>query len=602
MCGISGIVSFNETQLGDHDKKLNIMNAITKHRGPDSTDVSLSENSALGVNRLAIVGINDRSSIYQTSDFSAELIYTGEIVNAEELTKRFSLCLGEKKCDGAVLAPLFEKNNAMFVDDLAGMFAIAIYDKKNRELHLIRDPAGIKPLYYTLINNSVYFSSEIKAIQAVMVEPADIDFNAINNIVRYRFNVGDKTVFPEISRVLPGQYLRISHNQIKAHFYSQNKADQSRKQTVKDAQRKGNSKIKKLINIDFSALFRAVVLENTKSDVKGGVFVSGGVDSSAIASIIAKHDTKFKTLISLKFEMQRVNDEIYARQLEDYLETKFEWVSISSEDARKSIEEIVFYLDEPLENPTHVGTYMMAKKASELGVKTVVTGDGADEYFLGYERFDSLFGNQIDRTFSKYTNKLWSLAPTLFEELYTPKAHALVKPLLDPRNKKILPFQSIEGILRLEQTERLPEYHCMRLDRMTMAWGVEARVPFLDRRIIEYANHISPSVRYGENGKGWLKKMVSPFLPASILGRKKDFFPSLPCQWIREGGTEWVAGILLDKNAVIANWFNQSTLELWLNRHRKNEQDYGRILWAATVLELWLKAQKLRFASAISNH
>ena len=236
MCGISGIVSFNETQLGDHSKKLNIMNAITKHRGPDSTDVSLSKNSALGVNRLAIVGINDRSSIYQTSDFSAEIIYTGEIINAAELTKRFSLCLGEKKCDGAVLAPLFEKNKAMFVDDLAGMFAIAIYDKKNRELHLIRDPAGIKPLYYTISNNTVYFSSEIKAIQAVMGESTDINFNVINNIIRYRFNVGDKTVFPKISRVLPGQYLRISHNQIKTHFYSKSKVVQICKQNIESTQ------------------------------------------------------------------------------------------------------------------------------------------------------------------------------------------------------------------------------------------------------------------------------------------------------------------------------------------------------------------------------
>lgn len=435
-----------------------------------------------------------------------------------------------------------------------------------------------------------------------MGESTDINFNVINNIIRYRFNVGDKTVFPKISRVLPGQYLRISHNQIKTHFYSKSKVDQICKQNIESTQCNEKNKIKNLTDINFSDIFRTVVLENTKSDVKGGVFVSGGVDSSAIASVIAKHDTKFKTLISLKFESQSANDEIYARQLEDYLETKFEWVSISSEDARKSIEEIVFYLDEPLENPTHVGTYMMAKKASELGVKTVVTGDGADEYFLGYERFDSLFGNKIDRTFSKYTNKLWSLSPALFEELYTPKAHSLVKPLLDPRNKKILPFQSIEEILRLEQTERLPEYHCMRLDRMTMAWGVEARVPFLDRRIIEYANHIPPSVRYGKNGKGWLKKMVSPLLPTSILERKKDFFPSLPCHWIREGGTEWVAGILLDKNAAIADWFNQSTIELWLNRHRKSEHDYGRILWASAVLELWLKAQKIRFSSEISNH
>ena len=594
MCGISGIVCLkNETEINLR-QKIDAMNKITKHRGPDSTDSVVTNCSALGVNRLAITGIDDDSAIYTTSAKAPDVIYTGEIANAIDIEKKYSLTLDGRTCDGAILAPLFEQIGTSFVKELAGMYAIAIYDRHQHELHLFRDPSGIKPLYYYVSDEIVYFASEIKAIQAVLDEPVTIDLNAVSNIIRYRFNVGVKTVFPAIKRVLPGEHVKITKGQIKKYYYF---SPALRKNDAIDSKNKdGLPPISYLRDT-----LHNVIMENTRAEVNGGVFVSGGLDSSAIASIVAKHNTPFKTHISINFEHQTVNDEMYAHYLENYLETKFEWVTISPENARTTLEELVLHLDEPLENPTHVGTYMMAKRASELGIKTVLTGDGADEYFLGYERFRPLFGKQVANSFKKYANQLWSLDPLLFEELYTEKARLLMDSLTEQCNQTMKPITSIQEALILEQGDRLPEYHCMRLDRMTMAWGVEARVPFLDRRITQLANQIPPAIRYGQHGKDWLKKAVSPFLPQSIIQRKKDFFPSLPAHWIRAGGIDWASEILLSEGAEISRFFNQKVLENWLELHKNHKQDYGRTLWACIVLELWLGVQASRFQSKISH-
>lgn len=598
MCGISGIISFENTPDKKLEEKIHIMNAITKHRGPDTSEVKVSEAVALGVNRLAIVGVSDNTAIYTTSTNFADIIYTGEIVNSRTIADKFSLEVNGKTCDGAVIAPLYEKMGSVFVEELAGMFAIAMYDRELGELHLMRDTSGIKPLYYSVSGDSVYFASEIKAIQAVIGEPVAISFSALSNIMRYRFNAGVTTIFPSIKRVLPSQYIKISQGKICKHFFSEKTFDQTSPRLL--GARYGN-KNDNISICDFRNILRDVILENTRADVNGGVFVSGGLDSSAIASIAKQYDTPYKTLISINFEPQSVNDEVYGRHLEEHLETPFEWVTIRPEDARKNLEELVFYLDEPLENPTHVGTYMMAKRANDLGLKTVLTGDGADEYFLGYERFGSLFGRGQDISFSKYTQQLWSLDSSIFQDLFTPKGHGLLESQGNGSRKSIQRFHSIHEILRLEQTERLPEYHCMRLDRMTMAWGVEARVPFLDRRVTEFSNKIDPSIRYGQGGKDWLKEVVAPFLPKSIVERKKDFFPSLPGHWIREGGVDWASEILLAENNEICEFLNQAALERWIKQHQNGTQDYGRILWACLVLELWLRAQKSRFQTFISN-
>ncbi len=201
--------------------------------------------------------------------------------------------------------------------------------------------------------------------------------------------------------------------------------------------------------------------------------------------------------------------------LEKYLKTKFEWVDITDSGARQALLELTKFIDEPLENPIHIGTYLMAKRTHELGIKSVLTGDGSDEFFLGYARHACWFNHSVSPTV-EYPKWLWTLKPEEADELYTPEAKASVRPMIDASGKKIEPFLNVNQMLVFERLDRLSEYHNMRLDRMTMAHGVEARVPFLDYRVVDYALQIPLKNLFGVTGKGWLQDVARPLVPPGV--------------------------------------------------------------------------------------
>ncbi len=575
MCGINGIIYFNKVSRKELQHKIDVMQNITKHRGPDESDIFISDQAALGNNRLAIVSPTELTTIASMEIDKKYVLFNGEIVNYKDLRKLLSHPPTNQHSDTSLILPLFEEFGQTFIKKLAGMFAIAIYDEQHNKLQLWRDPLGIKPLYYFHSNNCVIFSSEIKAIYAVMDAPPEIDFAALDHILRYRFQAGRSSVFPDIKRVLPGETM----------IFENGKVSQKRYWTL--------THNKKVFNPDiqikqFRELFTQVIREHAHADITGGFFTSGGLDSSLVTSIALKSPySPYKQPISLKFLPQSVVDESYGKLLEKYFKIPFEWVSISDSLARQTLIELISYLDEPLENPIHVGTYLMAKRARELGIKSVITGDGSDEFFMGYERH-ACWLNTPD-PITTYPSLCWTMKPNEANELYTAAARDVLKPMVDGFNQKIEPFLDMDQALVFERWERLTEYHNMRLDRMTMAHGVEAKVPFLDHRIVEYSLQIPVTTLFGSSGKEWLQRVAKPFLPDAILKRPKILFPSLPDQWLSGAGSKWAAGILLDPAARIHKWIKPSVLKRYINEHAKKIHLRGKLLWALIVLELWLQ-------------
>lgn len=576
MCGIHEVIHFNGADPTQLRGEISTMLDRTKHRGPDQSDVVIFDRqAALGMGRLSIVAPNEHATI-QTSPSGNYAVFNGEIVNHQTLRKSLNNP-PSMQGDTALLLPLLEEKGQSFIRDLAGMFAIGVYNPAEGKLQLWRDPLGVKPLYYYQSGDQIIFSSEAKAIAAVMPHEPKVDFAAIDHELKYRFHPGRSTVFPEIKRVLPGETVIFDGKRMSRKQYwtlGENKKSLERDNPVEE----------------FRNLLVHVIKEHAQADVPGGLFVSGGLDSSLVAAVVLKEadPSPFKQPISLRFLPNPVVDESYAKLLENFFGTPFDWVDVTDEGARQTLMELIPYMDEPLQNPIHVGTYLMAKRARELGIKSIITGDGSDEFFLGYQRFESWFNKSLTPG-TDYIKWLWIMTPEEAEKLYTQEAKDLIRPMIDNLDHSVLPFKDLNQVLRFERVEHLPEDHNMRLDRMTMAHGVEARVPFQDHRIVEYSLNIPPANHFGASGKAWLQEVAKPWLPPEIINRKKIHFPSLPDQWLSGKGAYWSAEILLDQNAQIRRWIKPDALEKYIKEHKEKTQNHGKLLWALVVLELWLK-------------
>ncbi|MFA5770310.1 MAG: asparagine synthase (glutamine-hydrolyzing) [Patescibacteria group bacterium] len=578
MCGIHGVIHFNGAKPTQLKREIGTMLNRTKHRGPNQSDVIIFGNQvALGMNRLSIVAPDEHSTI-QTSASGNYAVFNGEIVNHDQL-RRGLKNPPHQHSDSSIILPLLEEHGQGYIRELAGMFAIGVYNLSEERVQLWRDPLGVKPLYYNHSKDGVIFSSEIKAIAAVMPHEPEIDFAALDHGLRYRFHPGRSSIFPEIQRVLPGETV----------IFDRDKMSREQYWTLKP----NKTSLESGIGIEqFRELLVQIIKEHTQADVPGGFFVSGGLDSSLVTAIALQESdsSPYKQPISLRFLPNSVVDEGYGKLLEKFLGKPFEWVDVTDATARQALMDMIPFMDEPLENPIHIGTYLMAKRAHELGLKSVLTGDGSDEFFLGYQRHEPWFNGTKDPG-TAYKKWLWTMSPEEANELYTPDAANLVKPMIDAEGHPIEPFLNVEQALRFERLDRLSEYHNMRLDRMTMAHGIEARVPLQDHRIVEFALKIPLPTLFGNSGKAWLQEVAKPWVPPVIINRKKIHFPSLPDQWLSGEGADWAAEILLDQGARTRKWIKPDVLEKYINEHKDNIRSHGRLLWALTVLELWLKNQ-----------
>ncbi len=577
MCGVNGIISFNEQKPNKIVSGLKKMVSATEHRGPDLTETKHLKHAALGYQRLAIVSPNSHSGIWKSDDHSKFTMLNGEIVNHRRLKQQLNL--PEDMSDSGLVLPLVQEyGHKRFVDHIHGMFAIIHYDEQKREVHLTRDQLGVKPLYYYFKNGLLIFSSEIKAIVSYLDEMPELRFSSIDSILTHRFNPDRQTVHKDIYRVLPGEQVVFNKNGISRRLYWQ------RRKNVKES----NDEIDAAAQ-DIGQVFTKVMDENIDSDAPGGFFTSGGLDSSLTTSMALNNsrNINYRTPITLSFLPTQVEDERYCRILESYFGLEFSWITITDDLARTTLEKLVPFLDEPLENPTHIGTYLMAERAKELGVKSVITGDGSDEIFVGYSRHQAWVDNistsrtppKLSVTFTEETKK----------SIYKDGVSDLLVPITDNEDQEIFPIINIDQALEFERGYRLPEYHNMRVDRMTMAHGVEAKVPFMDSRLVDATSNYSSAFHHGIDGKQILKRIAEPYLPKELIYRKKDIFPSQTNQWTRGDGKQWSQDILLNPSAKISQWVDQSKLEMQLKKHYDNSTSLGREIWALVTLELWLQ-------------
>lgn len=602
MCGICGIFGLEDKSL------VRRMCQILAHRGPDDDGFFFDKNIGLGHRRLSIIDLAWGKQPIFNEDESICTIYNGEIYNFPELRKDL-----ERKdhrfytnTDTEIIVHLYEEEGALFVKKLRGMFAIALWDANKKCLLLARDPIGIKPLYYTFVGNILIFASEIKAILECEEVKRKLNTSSLDKYLTYRYVPGPLTMFEGISRLMPGHLMLCSE-----------KGHEIIKYWDIQAQPPGERSEEYYIRA-----LRRMLEENVRmeliSDVPLGAYLSGGIDSSIIVALMSRMmDQPVKTF-SVGFGMGEPIDELASAKLvSEHLGTDHHEIIAKSEDVEKLLPKIIWHLDEPIVDPAIFPTYLVSQLASKH-VKVVLTGEGADELFAGYSDYRiRLKGEKVRRvipafirkTASSFFDKSSNSGINLYarQMLDETEGHILWGELFNGEEKKELymdrfnvekPYKpgyfkeytsdTLDKMLYADIKTWLPDDLLTKVDKTTMANSLEARVPYLDHTLVEFAMGIPSRLKIkGGTEKYILRKTAEDLLPRETLIRKKHGFTVPINEWTTKHLNTMISNTLSESAIKNRGYFKYDHVR-HIIEHASNPR-YSHQLWALFTLELWHK-------------
>jgi len=612
VCGIAGIVRWTEEPVLEHE--IRSMCDLMIHRGPDDQGVYLSGGVGLGMRRLSIIGLESGNQPMCNEDRTVWVVFNGEIYNyaalREQLAQRGHVL--RTTSDTECLVHLYEEHGAGLVDHLRGMFAFAIWDTKTRQLLLARDRLGIKPLYYTCSNEGVIFASEIKPIlQCRGVAPA-LDWQAVGHLFAFLATPSSTSIVSGIKKLEPARVAVASADRpmrIERYWDVRFAPDE----TSSEAE---------LVERLRALLHESVALHRV-SDVPVGAFLSGGIDSSSVvATIAAQHPSPVKTF-SIGFEESGFDELAYARDVAREFGTDH-YDLVLRPDVIRIVEELTWYLDEPFGDTSAIPTYMVSKLAGEH-VKVVLTGDGGDEVFAGYDRYlveDRERGYEsVPRAIRRMAAAAGSALPegtrgkrflqhvgldghrryldalTMFRadelrRLFRPDAFEQLSrhDAGTAAERELRPGHHwLDAIQHFDLNNYLPDDILTKVDRMTMAHSVEARPPLLDHRLVEFAATVPARFRLRDGTTKYLfKQAMRAVVPDRIIDRQKQGFAVPLAKWLRGDLATFARDILLSDRAAQRGLFNLRQVErlLRLNHHGR---DLDLQLWTMLSLELWCR-------------
>lgn len=619
MCGIFGVFNYKNKKT-INNKKIKKAAEFLNHRGPDSEGYFFEKSISLVVKRLAIVDINSGNQPIYDEDKNLVIIFNGEIYNYQSLKEELLKdgYFFKTKSDTEVILYLYKKYGEKCLNFLNGMFAFAIYDKKRNTLFLARDHFGIKPLYYLNINGSLIFSSEIKSILAYVDKSINYDSRAILDYLNLQFVLGDKTLFSGIKKILPGYYLVVKNGQIKIKKYWD----------INLLAEKEKPKINFLE--DFQDLIKESVYSQSRCEVPMGLHLSGGLDTATICFFVNKIlNKKIDTFSAFFSEGGIYNDSKNVLALIKKFNTKHHFINPKYEDFANYFDQIIWYLDEPAAGSGVFPSFLVAKEASK-SVKVVLTGHGVDESLGGYIRhfifyFERLLLNEVKKDQSLaftlkevvqnldqlknyepliksfFSNNLFGKPEERYFQLVNrdnkvdrlltcnfkkkTKGYSTFESFLQswPKDKKIDLF---DKILYFDFKNILPALLHLE-DRMSMAFSIESRVPFLDKRIIELLFKMPISLKFRAGIlKHPLRKIMGGKLPREILERKEKIgFPVPLKSWFSRPLKKFIRERLLSKKFLSLGIFKEDEIKNRLN----NDQEFDRSLWGLLCLESWFR-------------
>jgi asparagine synthase (glutamine-hydrolysing) len=634
MCGICGVWEYGANVGRVEDSLLVQMRDEMTHRGPDDNGELLFDGArgGFGFRRLSIIDLSPAGhQPMHGCDETIWLVFNGEIYNHAELRTTLEQ-RGHKyssRTDSETIIHLYEESGLNFVHEIEGDYAIALWDSLNERLVLVRDRIGVKPLYYFFKEGRFIFASEIKAILKHPAVTPDIDEEALYHYLTFLTTPAPTTLFKDIHKLPAGHMLTLSRNgelEIKQYWDSL----PPRKEIARsDAEHKE----------EILRLLRDSIRKRMMSDVPFGVFLSGGVDSSANVALMSEQMSRPVETFTVGFsDAEYLNELNSARRISKQFGTNHHEVIISEKEMKEFLPDLIFHQDEPIADPVCVPLYYVSKLARDSGTIVVQVGEGADEIFSGYENYvrhlriyekfwrhaeivpvalrravSSVSRPALEATGRKRVaielirrlgadEPLFWGATVVYDEAFKPK---VLSDGLRERMNGMSSLRVVEQYLNhveherpdsdflarmtyLELKLRLPELLLMRVDKITMATSVEARVPFLDHHLVEYAMGLPRQLKVqGVSGKHILKRSLEEILPHDLLYEKKRGFGAPVREWFREGLGSWFDDHLMNSSMRRRNLLNYDFVARMLTEHRNKTKDWGFHLWALLNLSLW---------------
>ncbi len=630
MCGINGIALSSRSGRTLDGRLVERMRDTLTHRGPDDSGLFIDAQVGLGHRRLSIVDVAAGHQPMTNEDGSLRITYNGEIYNHADFRESLEARghIYQTHCDTETILHLYEEHGRACVEHLRGMFAFAIWDKTRRELFVARDRLGVKPLYYVHADDgSLYFASEIKALLAARAVGPEINYRALPDYLANHGTSAEETLFAGVKRLLPGHTLVWRDGEIKIEQYWDL---HYARRGEEDARRGDESYVE-----EWTELFRTSVRLRLMADVPLGMFLSGGIDSSAIAAVMSGMvDAPVKTF-SVAFREREANELGYARLVAERFKTDHHEVLVSPEEFFAALPRLVWHEDEPLAHPSSVALYFVSRLAARH-VKVVLTGEGSDEMLGGYERYyktlynlalapryQSLTGEGLRRAVrgrieglpvgSKIRHKLtrtFLCLPGDIESLYFDNfavftramQHELLTPDAKERAGVIDPYADMRGYFEAADTDSpldrmlyadvktyLQEL-LMKQDQMSMAASIESRVPFLDHKLVEFTARLPQrlKLRRGWTTKYILRRSMKDVLPEAILKRGKMGFPVPVGAWFRGPYRHVVDEYVLGERARARALFDAGFVRRLVGEHMAGANHSER-LWALVNVEMWLR-------------
>lgn len=612
MCGICGIIHRDKDRQCDRSELIAMRDMMT-HRGPDDAGIYIDGHAGLGHRRLSIVDLVGGHQPLANEDNNIWIVFNGEIYNFDKLQAEL-LKKGHRfktKCDTEVLVHLYEENGPDMLQKLQGMFAFTIWDSKRKRLFAARDRLGIKPFYYTLANNTLYFASEIKAILRCNGIKREINRDFIPEYLVFRFVAGEDALYKGIKSLLPGHAFIWEKGNLKKFKYWEIDPHSFGSTSFSKSQA-----LEKLDHMLYKSVERRLM-----SDVPLGTLNSGGVDSSLVTAYASELKNEQVNTYSVGFSEAEYDESQYAKIVSDKFATNHHTFCCTSKEFARHLPLAIWYNDEPLNHANSVPILLICKLAKDK-VTVLLTGEGADEIFGGYPRYWLL---KIHDMLSSPLRGLLRLPlkhmpghyPQKLEEfLSLPTKDSLllnssfvlpdqIYPITEKkdfcscfhfRNSRIpgpgINISSAEQALYLDlQTYLVSILH--RMDKMSMAARVEARVPFLDHELVEFVMTLPISWKldfFAGKTKSILKTLACKRLPQQIIYRKKSGFGLPLAQWLRDDNSlGHYLDLLADKKFIERELLEPATVLSMVKAHRAGIKDYSDILWELINLELWCR-------------
>ena len=585
MCGIAGLVHLDGRQA---DVSVAVrMSATLVHRGPDG-EGSLEEGPvAFAHRRLSIIDIEGGAQPMESSTGQTVISYNGEVYNSPALRDRLR-GLGYEfrtRSDTEVILAAYEAWGSEAFGKLHGMYAFALFDRTKGTVFLVRDPMGIKPLYVCERNGTVYFASEVKAIRAV-VDGLSLDAGAVNAFFLRQYIGGPQTIFEEVSSVEPGTYRRLcssgSHERATTHVFYQMPIAEPRSISLRRAAD------------DLDAELHRAVEEHMLSDVPVGLFLSGGLDSSLLLAFASDVSTEPLSTFSVGFGDARLDETHHARLVAESVGARHHELRVAAEEGLAVLPYIVAQMDQPLADYAVVPTYVMSRFAAEH-VKVVLSGEGADELFGGYKKrylpqlLASPFGTRLAPR-NVYGPLLFMERSrrTLLGSRYLPAASLVSEQRLRDDLRRFVRTGVINAALQADLRNWLVDDLLMKVDKMGMLASLEARVPYLDRNLVEMVSAWPASVKLDIRAtKRVVRELVAKRFPDSISKRSKQGFTVPVGQWFRDGLRAEFEGRLFD-GGVCDDWIERSAVEALWRQHQRG-RDRSLMLWSIFIFAWWLE-------------